>query len=191
MNIYYLISVILFAFNPLIVMETLLSGHNDIVMIFFTLSSFFMLMKKKVFFALLLFALSILIKYATIMLIPIFLYAFWKTFKREEVNWKNIFYLSSLLMLVGFLLAPIREEIYPWYALWFLSFSFLVPNKKLLLYISIAFSFGLLFRYVPFILLGTHAGLTPIIKSAVTFIPVSLVLFYFTVNKLWQRTYSR
>ena len=186
-----IVSVFLFSFNPLIIIETLISGHNDIVMVFLALFSFFLLIKKKIFFAVLLFILSILIKYSTILLIPVFLYILWKIIKKKDINWKSIFYFSSLLMYVGFFLSPIREEIYPWYALWFLSFAFLVADKKLLLYTSLAFSFGLLFRYVPFMLFGTHAGLTPIIKSSVTFIPVLLVLFYFIVKKLWERISSR
>ena len=91
-------------------------------------------------------------------------------------------------MLVAFFLSPLREEIYPWYAIWFLPFSFLVPNKKLLLYISIAFSFGLMFRYVPFIFSGTHAGITPTVKSIVTFVPSCLILFYFLIKKKLGKT---
>lgn len=185
------ISLILFALNPLIIIETLVSGHNDITMIFLIISSYFLLMNKKTFLGILLFILSILIKYTTILLLPILLYVLWKKIKRREVNWNNIFFCSSLLMLIAFLLSPVREEIYPWYAIWFLSFSFLVPNKKILLYISLAFSFGLLFRYVPFMLSGTHAGLTPIIKSAVTFLPPFLVLFYSIIKKkIWESLYQ-
>lgn len=186
-----IVSVFLFSFNPLIIIETLISGHNDIVMMFLALFSFFLFVKKKIFFAVLLFILSILIKYATILLIPVFLYILWKTIRKKDINWKSVFYFSSLLMYVGFLLSPIREEIYPWYATWFLSFVFLITDKKLLLHISLAFSFGLLFRYLPFMLFGTHVGLAPIIKSSVTFIPVFLVLFYFIVKKLWERIFSR
>ncbi len=181
-----IVSVILFSLNPLIIIETLVSGHNDIVMIFLVLLSFFFLTKKKVFFAVLFFILSILIKYSTILLLPVFLYALWKIAEKREINWKTIFYNSSLCMLAGFLLSPLREEIYSWYALWFLPFVFLALNRKLLL-ISIAFSFGLLFRYIPFMLFGTHAGLTPIIKTSVTFIPAGLVLFYFVVKKIWGK----
>lgn len=186
-----MISVFLFSFNPLVIIETLISGHNDIVMIFLALFSFFLLIKEKIFFAVLLFISSILIKYTTILLIPVFLYIVWKTIRKKDINWRSIFYFSSLLMCFGFLLSPIREEIYPWYSIWFLSFSFLVPNRKILLYISLAFSFSLLFRYVPFMAFGTHVGLTPIIKSSVTFIPVFLVLFYFIVKKLWERIFSQ
>lgn len=185
-----IIPVILFAFNPLIIIETLIGTHNDIVMIFFALLSFFVFLRKKIFFALLLFILSILIKYTTLLLIPIFLYLLWKTIKREEINWKGIFYFSCILMYAGFLFSPIREEIYPWYAIWFLSFSFLVPSNRALLYISLAFSFGLLFRYIPFMLTGTHADLTPIIKSVVTFTPPLLVGLYLIIKKkLWGNFY--
>lgn len=187
-----LISLILFAFNPLIVIETLVSSHNDIIMVCFVLLSFFLCIKKKIFFAIFLFTLSILIKYATILLLPVFLFILWKNIKKTEINWNNIFYYSSLIMLLGFFLSPIREEIYPWYAIWFLSFAFLVPNKKFLLYISVAFSFGLLFRYVPFMLSGTHAGITPLIKSIVTFVPAILVSFYIVLRvKLWERIFYR
>ncbi len=185
-----IISVMLFSINPLIVIETLISGHNDIAMIFFVMLSFFLLMKKKVFFAILLFIFSILMKYTTILLIPIFLYILWKNFRKKETNWENIFYFSSLLMFAGFLFSPIREEIYPWYAIWFLSFSFLLSHKKILLYISTAFSFGLLFRYTPFMFFGTHAGLTPLIKSAVTFLPPFLVGLYLIIKKkIWGNFY--
>lgn len=182
-----IMSLVLFAFNPLIIIETLVSGHNDIVMIFFVLLSFFLFTKKKVVWAIFFFILSILIKYATVLLIPVFFFIIWKIIKRREINWGNVFYYSSLLMMLGFLVSPIREEIYPWYAIWYLSFSFLVPNKKILVYTSAAFSFGLLFRYVPFMLSGTHAGFTPIIKSSVTFIPVLLVIIYFGLKKIWAR----
>lgn len=187
-----IIPVILFSFNPLVVIETLVSAHNDVVMIFLTLLSFFLLIKRRLFLATVFFIFSILIKYATLLLIPLFLYLIWKSIRKKEINWKSIFYFSSLLMFVAFLLSPIREEIYPWYAIWFLSFSFLAPNKTILLYISLAFSFGLLFRYVPFMLTGTHAGLTPLIKSAVTFFPPFLVGFYLIIKKrIWEKISSR
>ena len=178
-----MISVILFAFNPLVVIETLISGHNDVVMIFFAVLSLFFLMKKKIFFAIFLFIFSILIKYATIFLIPIFLYALWKIIKSEEVNWKSIFYFSSVLMFIGFLLSPIREEIYPWYAIWFLTFAFLNPHKKFLVNISLFFSFGLLLRYTPYIFTGTYGGQTPVLKEIISFILPVLYSIYYVLKK--------
>jgi hypothetical protein len=177
------LSVLLFAFNPLIVVETLMSGHNDIVMLFLALFSYLLLAKRRVFFAVIFLVLSILIKYSTLLLIPIFLYACWTRLKKREIDWKNIYYFSALFMLVGFLLSPIREEIYPWYAIWFISFAFLALDRKILLYTSIAFSLSLLLRYVPFMLTGTYASQTPAMKEIFTFIPPALVLIYYGVKK--------
>lgn len=182
-----IVPVILFTLNPLIIIETLISGHNDIVMMFLVLFSFFLLKKKKIILGILFFILSILIKYATIFLIPVFLYFFWRMVNKKEINLEKIYYHSSLLMLIAFLLSPIREEIYPWYASWFLVFAFLIPQKKILLYVSMAISFGLMFRYVPFMLFGTYAGLTPIIKLIVTFAPALFVSIYFMYKKLWEK----
>lgn len=187
-----IVSVILFSLNPLVIIEPLVSGHNDIVMMLFTLLSFFLLAKKRISFGVLLFIFAIFIKYAAILLVPVFLHVVWRQIKKKEINWTSVYFFSSLLMLFAFLLSPIREEIYSWYAIWYLSFSFMSPAKKILIYISIAFSFGLLFRYVPFMLLGTHAGIAPLIKSAVTFLPPFLVGSYLVVRKeIWERTSFR
>lgn len=186
-----LFSVAFFALNPLVIMETLMSAHNDIVMMFFALLSFFILQKKKILLAILFLIFSVLIKYATAFLIPIFIYALLKTLKKEKIDWQKIFLISFLSMLAIFLLSPLREEIYPWYAIWFLPFAVFITNKKVILYVSLAFSFGLLFRYVPFMFLGTHFGITPLIKTLVTFIPPALVLIYFFFkNKLWLKISS-
>jgi len=186
-----ILSVILFSFNPLIIIETLVSGHNDIVMIFLVLFSFFLLNKKKIFLGTLFFISSILIKYATILLIPIFLHVVWELIKNKEIDWKKVFFRSTILMSIAFLLSPFREEIYPWYAIWFLPFVFLIPKRKILLYISISLSFGLLFRYVAYMFSGTHAGFVPLFKSIVTFFPAFLILFYFFYKKLWGKNSFR
>lgn len=178
-----IISVILFALNPLVIMETLISGHNDIVMVFLVLFSFFLLARKKIFLGILFFALSILIKYATMLLIPVFLHVAWRLVKNKGIDWTKVYFSSSLLMLVAFLLSPIREEIYPWYAIWFIPFVFLVSNKKILLYTSIAFSFSLLLRYTPYMLTGTYAGQTPFIKEIISFTPPVLVFICYVLKK--------
>ncbi|MBI2028399.1 MAG: hypothetical protein HYT07_02205 [Candidatus Levybacteria bacterium] len=184
-----LFSVFLFSLNPLVVVEILVGGHNDIVMMAFVLLAFNYAINKKIIISVLFFVLSVLIKYATIFLLPVFVYLVYASIKRKKVNWGKIFYWSWVLMFSVFLFSFLREEIYPWYAVWFLVFTCLIPNRRIFLYISLAFSFGLLFRYVPFMISGTHAGLTPIIKSVVTFIPPSLVLAYFLVKKLWGKLY--
>lgn len=180
-----ILPVILFSLNPLVVVETLISGHNDIVMVFLVLFSFFLLANKKIFLGLLFFILSIFIKYATILLIPILLLIVWKVTKNKGVDWMRVYFLSSLTMLTAFFLSPIREEIYPWYAIWFLPFIFFTIDKKFLINISIFLSLGLLLRYVPYIFTGTYMGHTPILKEIISFgFPAAYGLFYVFKKKI-------
>lgn len=178
-------SVILFALNPLVVIEVLIGNHNDIVMMFFALLSFFFLKKKNILLAILFLSTSVLIKYATIFLLPIFIFSLIKIVGKENINWDKTFYYSSLSMILIFLLSALRVEIYPWYAIWFLAFSFLVPQRKLLLFVSLGFSLGLEFRYIPFMFFGTHFGIAPVIKSAATFLPVFIALAYGYFKKIY------
>lgn len=180
-----IMSLILFAFNPLVIIETLVSSHNDIVMIFLALLSFFLLMRKKILLGGLFLILSIFIKYTTVLLIPVFLFMIWKTIKKKEIHFEKIYYYSCILMYIAFLLSPIREEIYPWYVVWFLPFIFLVIDNKFLINVSIVFSFSLLLRYVPYIFTGTYAGNTPALKEIISFgFPVLYSLFYVFKKKV-------
>lgn len=171
-------SVVLFALNPLVLIEVLVSGHNDIVMMFFALSYFYLLQKKKILLGILFFLLSILIKYATVFLIPVFIYFLFKKIKDKKIDMERLYLYSTLLMLLIFLLSAFREEIYPWYAIWFLSFSCLIKNK-LLLIITFTLSFGLLFRYLPYMILGTYSDPTSTIKIIVTLVPLVAGIVYY------------
>lgn len=166
-----------FTLNPLVVIETLVSGHNDVVMMSLALLAFYLLFQKKKILAFLSLLVSVGIKYATIVLLPLF--AFSSRFKREK-----LITLSCWLMLVVFLLSPLREEIYSWYFIWIIALSALVPKNKLLWWLVMGFSFGLLLRYTPWLYFRTYGGLTPTIKTLTTFIPpVLAIAFYFLKNK--------
>lgn len=173
-----------FALNPLVLIETLVSGHNDVAMMFFALLSFYFLKKEKFIRAVIFITISILIKYATIFLIPVFIYYLFLKLKKQKMDWNKTFLLSSILMFVIFFLAPIREEIYPWYGIWFIVFVALIPKYKLLHLVTVLLSFVLLLRYVPFMYLGTYFGPTPVIKITVTFVPLMVLIgFYLLIKK--------
>lgn len=172
-NIY---SLAFFSLNPLILIEIFVSGHNDIVMIFFVLSSFYTLSRQKYFLAIIIFITSILIKYATIFLLPVFIYTLYRKYRNGDYKFERTYLLCAIVMLVVFLLSFLREEIYPWYALWFLSFISLILDKKQAVTLSIIFSFSLLLRYVPFMFYGTYGGSTPLLRELLTFIPMGIAL---------------
>ena len=75
-----------FAANPLVLIETFVGGHNDVVMMFFALLSVYLLKNKKILYAIIILILSILIKYATISLIPLFVYYFYQRIRHNEIN---------------------------------------------------------------------------------------------------------
>ncbi len=161
-------SLVLFAMNPLVLIETLVSGHNDMFVMFLVFLGIFFIQKNK-FTGWLLFILSIGVKYATLFLFPIFLLSLFY----KNLNKKSFFQLSAIMMFIIFLLSPLREEIYPWYAIWFLPFVFL-SGRRLFIILTISLCFGLLLRYIPFMLLGTYLDPTPEIKIIVMVIPVFL-----------------
>ncbi len=168
-----------FAFNPLVTVETLVSGHNDIVMMFFVVLSFYFLTKKRFLFAFSMLFISIFVKYATLFLVPVFFYCFIRAIQKKTINWDRIWLFCALSMFVAFLLSPIREEMYPWYAIWFLPFVSLIPSNKFIINVSLVISFGLLLRYIPYMLFGTYLSPTPEIKEIVLFFPVALFIIYY------------
>lgn len=185
-NIY---SVALFALNPLVIIETLISSHNDIVMMFFALMSFYLLQKKKIVISVVCLLLSIFIKYATLFLLPIFIITLFRQWQKRQISWENVYHISGWSMMGIFLLSAFREEIYSWYAIWILAFSVLVPQKRLLLLLSMAFSIGTLLRYAPTLYTGSYFGQTPLLKTVLTFVPLVFVFLYimiFSIRKFQQ-----
>lgn len=178
-----LYSLAFFALNPLVVIETLLGGHNDVVMMFFSLLAFYFLKQKRNFFASLSFFASVMIKFATIFLFPIFLYVLWQNWQKKVIEWPKIWSWSFLAMLLVFLLSPLREEIYSWYFIWPLTFASLMPLRQILLAVSSAFSIGLLFRFSPFLYTQSWRGITPLVKRIVTFTPPLITFFYLKISK--------
>lgn len=175
----------LFLLNPFVLIETFVSGHNDIVMIFFALTSFYFLQKKRMYLAVLFIILSILIKYATLFLLPVFLFACWKTFRKKEISWPKIWKLSLISLGLILLLSPLREELYPWYFLWIFPYMLLVKSK-LVIMLALSLSFGLLFYYVPYMYTG-HYLLIPKYLSVLICSGFFLSVLYILRNKLFKK----
>ena len=138
----------LFAFNPLVLIEGLVSAHNDIAMMFFAILGVYLFLKKKVVFAVISIIISYLVKSVTIfLLIPIFASAFAPLVK-QKISEENFFRLCLLSVFMGFLYVLTKFEIQPWYFLWILPFVSLVKLNKYLVSLSIFFSLGLLLTYI-------------------------------------------
>jgi len=141
----------LFAFNPLVIMECCVSAHNDIVMLFFAIWSVYLLFEKKYLLAFILLFLSIGIKFATIFLLPIFIYVLWR---RNTLHWEKLFIFLFLLMLIPLFFVIMRTNFQPWYLLYILVFVPLLPKYKKLQQGVLIISIISLAVYIPFLFLG-------------------------------------
>lgn len=138
------VSLAIFALNPLVLIESLISGHNDIVMVAFVLVAFWYTTQRETLIAWWYLALSVAAKFMTIFLIPIFF------LKKNKV-------LMLLAMLGGLTLVIFRRgEMLPWYWVWIVPFIALIPDNEELVVASTVFSVGLLMRYAIYIYAGTY-----------------------------------
>lgn len=170
-----------FALNPLVIIETLMSSHNDIVMVFFAILAFYLLKKHSILSQISLIC-SVLIKYATVFLIPVFILAFNKKIRSEKV-----YLYAAISMTIIFLLSPLREELYPWYAIWIIGFTSFLHKNKLIQYIVFFSSIGLMLSYIPYIMTGNYFGTTPALKIILTSIPMLLFLIYVFLSRFVRK----
>lgn len=149
-----LLGLIFFAFNPLVIIESLVSAHNDIVMMSIALMSIYFLVSKRYLFAFVLLLLSIGIKFATGLLLPLFIIIVFFERKKVALNWGQIFPIFILTMIIGLLAASGRTTFQPWYLLYLLPFAALTPRKFFILIPAFILSLAALLNYVPFLFSG-------------------------------------
>ncbi len=148
--VFYLISIylaskierkwaLMMATSPLIIIEGLVSSHNDLIALTLGVIGIYYLFKQRAILARLMFIFSAGIKYITLPLI--FLTRF-----NKKINYLVFAGLISILFYLS-----IKSEIQPWYFLAvFILFPFL---KKTFFHLNIFFA-GLLFSYYPYIRFG-------------------------------------
>lgn len=151
-----------FALNPLVLIESLVSSHNDIVMMFFALFGVYLFFEKKIFGAALSLIISISIKFATAFLIPAFLFEL-ITKKKKSIQF---FYIALACMAVGVVAATVRTTFQPWYLLYMLPFAAFVQNKYFISVPVIIISFFSLLQYMPYIYLGNWDPPVPLILNS-------------------------
>ncbi len=164
-----------FACNPLVITEVLVSGHNDIIMALFAVLAFVPhSFSKGTWIRILLWLASVGVKGSTIILLPLL---FVRTMERTQM-YKIAYWLLFAVFVVA---APFREELYPWYAVWFLPFAALIPIKKgsFIHGFSVALSMGLVLRHLPYILTREYGGNGPVLRIVFTVVPLLLYMGWY------------
>lgn len=165
-------NVIFFAFNPLVLIEVVVSGHNDLMMMVLALTGLMLWQKnsiKEKATGVLLLVASWFVKGATVVFAPLLLV-------RKMNLEKKLMYAYFLLAAVFFVAAPIREELYPWYAVWLVTTASLMDLKRhsTVMWFTIVLSFALLLRYIPYMWMGYYEGPGPTLRLVLTVLPITV-----------------
>jgi len=180
--------IIFFALNPLVLIEGLVSGHNDMVMVFFAVFGLYLLIRKNYIFSFLFLFLSIGIKFATVLLLPVFIYIAIKQFRNRSIDFRKVFVVTFILMSVAVFITSFASgvnknpELQPWYFLMLFPFAALVVHKRIIAFLTISISIAMLSSYIPFLFAGEWpmdiVGLKNLLIIASIVIAVLLLIFF-------------
>ncbi|MBI5449533.1 hypothetical protein HY948_04440 [Candidatus Gottesmanbacteria bacterium] len=170
-----LLGMAILALNPLVIMESLVSAHNDIAMMAFSLLSIYWFTQKKLWLSWFFLSTSIALKLMTIFLVPSAIFK-WK----KEV--------SLACIVAGLFFVLMRREFLPWYYVWVLPYVALMPGVTVLQIISVGLSFGLLLQYAPYLYLGHWDPPVPMIKLAVVWIATTVSFFSYILFRVVKKS---
>jgi len=163
----------LFSLSPLVLIETLIIGHNDVVMMFPALLGYWFLLKSKKLFdkyqflAIILLFISIGIKYATIVILPLFLL-------KPYLKKLDTSTLSAFLLFAVMFTRP--GQLHSWYLIW--AFSFAVLSKsRFIVSLFTSLTIGALLRYAPYIYYGNWNPPVHLIRNLIWLLSVSFTPF--------------
>jgi hypothetical protein len=154
-----LMGLAIFAFNPLVLVEAVVSPHNDMLMMAAAIGAYYFYVRKQTVVAYFLWSISVALKLMTIVLLPLFF-----------VGWKRLY--AVLLMTIALLAVVSQREVLPWYLLWIIPFVALLPRSKALFTVTVGASLGLLLRYVPYLYLGNWDAPADTWKWWLTLVPL-------------------
>ncbi len=168
---------VFFGLSPFVVIESLVSGHMDIVMYFFALFAFYLLLQKKYVWSVVLLAISIGIKFVTVFLVPVFLVVMimslradakqshissektWGLLRRftprNDGMWWNYIFISAIVLLIGSVIAlSFRTTFQPWYLIAPFVFGVFLSFRYFIFIPSLIISFFAMLTYVPYLYNG-------------------------------------
>ncbi len=129
-------------------------------MMFFAVWALYLLLSKKYTRSIILLVLSIGVKFATVLLVPVFLYIAIKQLRKQSIDFKKVFMIIFVLMTIAVVITSFASginknpEIQPWYFLMLFPFANFVAQKRIIVFLTISMSFAMLASYIPYILTG-------------------------------------
>lgn len=170
------LGILAFALNPLVVIESLVSAHNDIVMMALGLASLLLLLKKRWIWAIVVLSLSIGIKFATVFILPVYILVIVGQLRGYKISGEKVTLLCALFMIGAVGAATYRTQFQPWYLLYVLPFAALVSYKRYIVGPIIILTTAGLAQYVPFLYTGNWDPPIPDILNGIMLTGVAVSL---------------
>ena len=164
---------LMLALNPFLLLDIIVNGHNDAVMMGLFLFSLLLSFRHQQKWSLLALAASIGVKFITALAIPLYLV------RSPKARLLPLF----ILMLLPILASPGRFQ--PWYLTWALIPAALLDYAWARIWIVLASAAGLIY-YLPYIATGFWND-TLWFNSLAIYLPVLLTVIYFLFSRLFPR----
>jgi hypothetical protein len=184
-----LLGVTFFAFNPLILVESLVSPHNEVIMLFFLLLSIYLLLKKNITISLVSLLLSAGVKFVTVIYLPVFIYC--QRFLGKAKEFSKFFQIIFFLFLLPLILEINYREPYPWYFIILIGLaSFFIDSKNIIILMG-GVSIGALFRYAPYLYHGSYQQGVGFVQTLVFAISIAVSVILIIIGWLKTRFVKR
>lgn len=186
-----LLNLAFWAFNPLVLIESLVSAHNDIPMIFLLLLSIYLFLQKKKALAWISNLFSVGVKFSTGALLPLFIILEFLDRTNRKINWEKFFILAVALSLSTVLVASFRTTFQPWYLVFPLSMVAFVSKKSYVFIPSLIASSFAVAIYLPYVFMTDYVkAYPPAVQSIETVGVFSVIAFtaiFFLKTKLFPK----
>ncbi len=183
-----LLGITFFALNPLVITESLVSAHNDIMMMFLVMWAIYLFLDKKSFRSFILLILSIGVKFVTLLIAPVLIAVYFLRKYQKSINWEKIILLIIGLMIGSVIMATLRTTFQPWYLLYVLPFASLMPNKYYIIIPTVIISLFACFQYLPFLYLGNWNDPVPTMLNNMMLVSIMMALIASSIQFFKIRT---
>jgi hypothetical protein len=146
------LALVFYALNPLVLIEGLISPHNEMAMVTFLLLSIHFLMKEKNASAIITLLISASTKYVSIILLPIFIWS-------KKLKIERFYSAAYFLWLLALIPLALSRQAYSWYVLPLIALGALSYQNRLIFALTFGLS-ALLFQYLPFSYFGDYSTTT-------------------------------
>lgn len=188
---YKIFNTVFFAFNPLVLIEGLVSSHNDFPMVFFGLLAIYFYLKKQKIYSFLSLIFSIGVKYSTVVFLPALIMAMLFERFKKNIPWGKLITLSIAFSLFAVYFASLRTTFQPWYLILPLALSSLISRKYYIFIPSIIASLFSILIYTVYVYMTDYAKGYPQVIANIELIGLIAAILFTVIYYLKTKVSSK